>query len=113
MDFKGIMVTLTNESDVLAALAAGIRGERIRLGWRQADLAERSGVPLRTLRKFETTGQVGTAALSRLLVSLGMADRFLVGCKAPPPAPKSMEEFLASSLPPSVRKRVRLKAGQG
>jgi transcriptional regulator with XRE-family HTH domain len=106
------MVTLTNETDVLSALAAGIRGERIRLGWRQADLAERSGVPLRTLRKFETTGQIGTAALARLLVSLGMADRFLEGCKPPPPAPKSMEEFLASSIPPSVRKRVRLKARQ-
>jgi transcriptional regulator with XRE-family HTH domain len=106
------MVTLTNESDVLAALAAGIRGERIRLGWRQADLAERSGVPLRTLRKFETTGQIGTAALARLLVSLGMTDRFLEGCKPPPPAPKSMDEFLASSVPPRMRQRVRLKSTQ-
>lgn len=106
------MVTLKNESDVLAALAAGIRGERIRLGWRQADLAERSGLPLRTLRKFETTGQIGTAALARLLVSLGMTDRFLEGCKPPPPAPKSMDEFLAASIPPRIRQRVRLKSTQ-
>ena len=105
-------MTLINEVDVLVALAAGIRGERIRLGWRQADLAERSGVPLRTLRKFETTGLIGTAALARLLVSLGMADRFLEWCKPPPPAPKSIDEFLASSAPPRVRQRVRLKSSQ-
>ena len=58
------------------------------------------------------TGLVGTASLARLLVSLGLADRFVEWCKPPPPAPQTMDEFLAASVPPRVRQRVRRKLPQ-
>lgn len=106
------MVTLTNEADMLRAMAGGVREQRIRLGWRQADLAARSGVPLRTLRKFETTGLVGTGALARLFVSLGLADKCLEFFKPTPAAPKSLDEFLASSGPSRPRRRVRLASSE-
>ena len=101
------MVTLTNEVDLLRAIAGGLRARRIQLGWRQADLAERSGVPLRTLRKFETTGLIGTGAFAQLLVSLGLADKFLELLKPVPPAPRSLDEFLSAGAPQRPRQRVR------
>jgi transcriptional regulator with XRE-family HTH domain len=107
MIIKGVMVTLINEADVLRAIAGGLRAQRIQLGWRQADLAVRSGVPLRTLRKFETTGLIGTGAFAQLLVSLGLADKFLEFLKPAPPAPRSLDEFLTSGAPLRTRQRVR------
>ncbi len=101
------MVTLTNGADVLRAIADGLRAQRFQLGWRQADLADRSGVPLRTLRKFETTGLIGTGAFAQLLVSLGLADKFLEFLKPSSPAPRSLDEFLTSGAPQRPRQRVR------
>lgn len=101
------MVTLVNGADVLRAIADGLRAQRIQLGWRQADLAERSGVPLRTLRKFETTGLIGTGAFAQLLVSLGLADKLMESLKPAPAAPRSLDDFLALGAPQRRRQRVR------
>lgn len=101
------MISLTNESDILKSLAEGLRGQRISAGWRQIDLATGSGVPLPTLRKFETTGLIGTAALARLLVSLGMADKFQEAIKPAPHSPQSLDEFIKTAEAPRARQRVR------
>jgi transcriptional regulator with XRE-family HTH domain len=101
------MISLTNELDVLRSLAEGVRAQRIDAGWRQIDLAARSGVPLPTLRKFETTGLIGTAALARLLVSLGAADKFQDAVKPVAREPQSLDEFIKTATAPRVRQRVR------
>jgi transcriptional regulator with XRE-family HTH domain len=101
------MVSLTNEQDVLETLARCLREERIQRGWRQVDLAIRSGVPVPTLRKFESTGQLGSAALARLLVSLGLADRLVEALKVAPAAPAAMNDFIRKARETGERRRVR------
>lgn len=103
------MLSLKTESDVLREVANALRAHRLALGWRQTDLAERSGVAVATLRRFEGSGQIGFPGLAKLLVSLGRADDFLAAFK-PPAAnpPRSIEAFMAEGRPARVRQRVRL-----
>lgn len=101
------MISLKTESDVLAEARRQIREVRQSLGWRQADLAQRSGVPLPTLRRFEQTGSIGFPAFLKLIVSLGLADRFLDGLRpALKSAPIDLRQFLA---PAERRQRIRRK----
>jgi len=58
-------------------------------------LAQRSGVGIATLRRFERSGQIGFLGLAKLLVTLGLADNFLTALKRPADAPKSIEAFIA------------------
>ncbi len=104
------MISLKLESDILQEVAGTLRAHRSALGWRQVDLAEKSGVAIATLRRFERTGKVGFYSLAKLLVSLGLADRFLAALKPPTETPKSIEAFLSagqSKLPQRVRIRRR------
>lgn len=102
------MLSLKSESDILEEVAGTLRAHRSALGWRQVDLAQKSGVAIATLRRFERTGKVGFHALAKLLVSLGLADRFLAALKPPAGTPKSIAAFLSEgqSKPP---RRVRIK----
>lgn len=105
------MLSLKTESDVLREVADSLRAHRSALGWRQEDLAQRSGVAIATLRRFERTGQIGFKGLSKLLVTLGLADNFLAGFKRPTEAPKSIAAFLAAGQPVKPRQRVRVVNG--
>jgi transcriptional regulator with XRE-family HTH domain len=89
------MLSLKTESDVLREIADSVRSHRLALCWRQDDLAQRSGVGIATLRRFERSGQIGFLGLAKLLVTLGLADNFLTALKRPGDAPKSIEAFIA------------------
>ena len=102
------MLSLKTESDVLREVADILRAHRRVLGWRQEDLARRSGVALSTLRRFERSGRIGFQALGKLLVALGLADSFLAAFKRPEAAPQSIEAFLAAAQPAKTRLRVRV-----
>jgi len=99
------MLSLKTESDVLREIAAAVRSHRLALGWRQDDLAQRSGVGIATLRRFERSGQIGFQGLAKLLVTLGLADNFLNALKRPVEAPKSIAAFLAANQPAKPRQR--------
>lgn len=106
------MLSLKSESDILQEVARTLRAHRSALGWRQVDLAEKSGVAVATLRRFERTGKVGFYALAKLLVSLGLADQFLAALKPVAETPKSIAAFLSqgqSKLPQRVRIKRRTK----
>jgi len=102
------MISLINEAEVLGEAAASLRAHRQALGWRQADLASRSGVAIATLRRFERTGQIGLSGFAKLLVTLGLADGLLEALKPSSAAPQSIEAFLAAGQPMKTRTRVRL-----
>lgn len=53
-------------SDILGETAAKHRVLRKHLGLSQAELADRAGVSLGSLRRFEQTGEISFAALLRL-----------------------------------------------
>lgn len=99
------MLSLKTESDVLREIADSVRSHRLALGWRQDDLAQRSGVGIATLRRFERSGQIGFQGLAKLLVTLGLADNFLTALKRPADAPKSIAAFLAANQPAKPRRR--------
>ncbi len=54
------------------------------LGWTRKTLAARSGVAESTIKRFELTGHIGTAALVQLAMALDMLDG-LGTLFAPPP----------------------------
>ena len=101
------MLSLKTESDVLHEVADSLRAHRLALGWRQEDLAEKSGVAIATLRRFEQSGQIGFLGLAKLLVSLGRADDFLTALKPPAANPRSIAAFMAEGSKERVRHRAR------
>lgn len=64
---------------------------RVHKNWTQRTLAERSGVPLGTLRRFEQSGDISLNSLMMLVGALGMLDEFL-RILEPPPA-RSIREL--------------------
>lgn len=101
------MLSLKTESDLLREIADSVRGHRLALHWRQDDLAQKSGVSIATLRRFERSGQITFQGLAKLLVSLGLADSFLASLKRPETAPKSIDAFLNAAEPKRQRSRGR------
>ena len=89
-------------------IAESVRAHRTSLGWRQQDLADRSGVAVATLRRFERTGQIGLQGFAKLIVSLGLADTLVKALKAPSTSPTSIDSFLAAA-PSRKSQRVRLR----
>lgn len=66
-----ISLKLAPPEDVSAELGARARARRLALKLTQAGLAERSGVPLATLRKFERTGRIALTSFVRIALTLG------------------------------------------
>lgn len=57
-------------------LAGRLRAERLRQGWKQTTLAERSGVSAPTIRRYERTGRTSLRNLLHLCHALGRLDEF-------------------------------------
>lgn len=69
-------------------LRESLRERRVTIGWTQAGLAERSGVSLSTLRKYEQQGVISLESFLKLLDTLGVLDEVLEVTK--PPLPLSL-----------------------
>ena len=78
-------------------LADRIREARVGLGWKQATLAERAGVALPTLRRFEQTGEVSLKHLMRICHALGRLHEFEKLLRPPPAA--TMADLEANRAP--------------
>lgn len=101
------MLSLTTESDLLVELPRLLKEARLALGWRQLDVAKRSGVPITTLRRFERTGNIGLPAFARILVTLGLADRLLESLR--PTLREGPVDLEAFAAPRRTKQRARLK----
>jgi len=67
------MISVNNSPESLTqALAERVRHHRLRLDFTQQGLADRSGVPLGTLKKFERTGALSLLAFIKLVTTLRM-----------------------------------------
>ena len=80
-----IPIELQTPAEVVEGIAERARAMRIARGWTQQELAERSGVALDTLRRFERTGKIALERLARIAVVLD-AVRPLGELFAAPPA---------------------------
>lgn len=98
------MMNLTMYSPVELAATVGRRARELRLakGLRQTDLAAAAGVPVSTLKRFESTGDAGFAAVVRIALALGAEGAFaeLFGA----PDMRSLDDILRAN-----RKRVRAR----
>lgn len=97
--------SLKTPREVRASLAARLRALRLARGWKQTTLAERSGVSLASLRRFEASGKVSLEGLLKLAFALDRLDDF-DALLVPPPA-SSLAELEAAEKRPT-RKRGRL-----
>lgn len=63
-------------SDLLVEIGERAKDARLVLGWTRRTLSVRSGIPESTIKRFEHTGLIGTAALIDIAIALDMFDGF-------------------------------------
>lgn len=97
------ILSLHTPSEVQSLWAARLRELRLRAGWRQLTLAERAGVSLATVRRFERDGQTTLANLLRLCHALGVLDQ-CAGLFAAPVL-SSMHDLRKAAATPARRGR--------
>lgn len=75
--------SLATPEQVGKTLAGRIKELRLARGWKQATLAQRSGVSLASLRRFEESGRVSLQNLLDLAFALNRLDDFDALFQAP------------------------------
>ena len=88
-------------------LAENVRLKRLEMKLTQEGLANRSGVPLPTLRKFEQKGVISLESFLKLQMVLGGLEQIVDATKPSPIEYSSIDEVLADKKP--ARKRGRIK----
>lgn len=83
MNNKGAYSLVTPEQ-VSTVLADRIKELRLIRKWKQSTLAERAGVSLASLRRFEQTGQISLSSLLRLSFALGRLSDYDALLRLPP-----------------------------
>ena len=96
-------IQLHSPEEMADQLARRLRDERLRRDWKQSTLAERSGVSLPTIRRYERTGRTSLENFLRLCHALGRLDEF--DGLLEPPAASSLAELEARSVSPTPRRK--------
>lgn len=94
--------SLHTPEQVSRTLAARVKAMRLAKGWKQATLAERSGVSLASLRRFEASGRASLQLLLQLAFALNRLDDFDALLQAPRAA--SLAELEAAEKRPARRR---------
>lgn len=71
-----VTITLSSPQEVAMQLAARAKAKRLALNFSQETLAERAGVSLGTLKKFERTGKISLESLLKIALVLEALDAF-------------------------------------
>ena len=100
-------IEFDNLEDVRKGIARRARAGRLTRGWTQADLAERAGLALPTLKKFEHTGLIALERLVRIAAVLDDLAAFTA--LFAPAAARSLDELEARVAEPT-RKYGRRRA---
>ncbi len=75
------MISLLTASKAQSTLSEHLRTRRLEMGLTQAGLAERSGVSLPTLRKFEQKSLISLESFLKLAMVLGCLEEFVHATK--------------------------------
>lgn len=89
------MISLISPSKAQQKLAGTIREKRLIQDLTQEGLADRSGVPLATLRKFEQKGSISLESFLKLVWVLGGLEEMLAALKPTTSNFNSIEEVLS------------------
>jgi transcriptional regulator with XRE-family HTH domain len=98
------MLSLITPKNAQRTLAEQARARRLQMDLTQQGLAERSGVALPTLRKFERTGSVSLLSFLKLQMVLGGLEEILKATQISTPEFSSIDEVLKTAGRPA-RKR--------
>lgn len=101
-----MIVSLMTPVKAQKTLAANLRERRLRLNLTQEGLAERSGVPLATVRKFEQQGVISLESWLKLLMVLDGLGAVVAATEPPQDTFSSIDEVIELNTAP-VRKRGR------
>ena len=94
--------SLQTPEQISKILAARLKALRLARGWKQATLAERSGVSLASLRRFEASGRASLQHLLALAFALNRLDDF--DALLQPPRASSLAELEAAEKQPTRRR---------
>lgn len=100
------MLAINTPNSIMQHLRDNFKEKRLLLNLTQEGLANRSGVSLGSLKRFELTGQISLESLLKIAFILDSLDDFLDIAKVKDDEFKSMEELLK---PKKERKRGVLK----
>ena len=89
-------------------IAENVRERRLQMDLTQEGLAERSGVPLSTLRKFEQKGNISLESFLKLLFVIGGLEEVINALKPNIPNFKSIDDVLKTEVE-IIKKRGRKK----
>ncbi len=98
------MVSLITPAKAQKKLTENVRQRRLQLELTQKGLAERSGVPLPTLRKFEQKGSISLESFLKLQMVLGGLDDILKATQVKDALFSSIDDVLKADSAPT-RKR--------
>lgn len=102
------MLSLISISKAQQKLTKTIRDRRLSMELTQEGLAERSGVPLATLRKFEQKGSISLESFLKLLMVVGGLENVINVLKPSKPNFTSIDDVLKDTNN-APRKRGRKK----
>lgn len=97
------MLSLITTSKAQKKLSENTRLQRLKLQLTQQGLAERSGVPLPTLRKFEQKGLISLEGFLKLQMVLGGLENLINAIQPEQASFSSIDEVLETNKP--IRKR--------
>lgn len=110
------MIAILTPKDTFLELSRALREHRIARNMTQVELADRSGVSVAVIRKFEQTGKISLESFIKLTFVLGLNER-LIKALQPQTQFASMDELLKASegdkpalkTAPRFRKKARKK----
>lgn len=88
------MISLISSSKAQLKIAENIRARRLSMELTQEGLAERSGVPLPTLRKFEQKGAISLESFLKILMVVGELEELINILKPSKPVFNSIDDVL-------------------
>jgi len=89
-------VCIQTPDEVAQSLAKRLKGLRLTQGFKRQTLANRAGVTVASLKRFETTGKGSLELLLKVVFTLGRLDEF-TDLLQPPPA-RSMADIEKQSV---------------
>lgn len=108
MEIGNTIMLLISLTKAQKKLAENTRQRRLDMELTQEGLAERSGVPLATLRKFEQKGLISLEAFLKLLMVLGGIESIIKATQPQSTEFRSIDEVINANQKP-LRKRGRRK----
>ena len=85
---------LKTPQDVMNELKSKFKERRLSIGYTQEALANRSGVSLGSLKRFEGSGQISLESLLKIALVLECLDDFLTIANPIEEQPRSIEELI-------------------